>query len=52
MAKQVAETQASKWLIRATAISAFLAFVSLSVLMWAKWGLLTFMKSNFWLGCF
>lgn len=46
------DSRASKWLVTAAAIGVFLAFVSLSMLLWAKWGLVTFMKSSFWVGCF
>ena len=49
---QIDGSRASQWLVTAAAVSVFLAFVSLSMLLWAKWGLVTFMKSNFWLGCF
>ncbi len=41
-----------KWLAILTVASAGLAFLSLFVLIWAKWGLITYLKSNFWAVCF
>ncbi len=46
------DTRAARWLAWTAAISSALAFAALFALIWAKWGLVTFMKMDIWSICF
>ncbi len=46
------DTHAAKWLVWTAAVSTALAFVAIFALVWAKWGLVTFMKMDIWSICF
>ena len=44
--------KASKLLIGITVASMSMVFIALYTLLWSKWGLVTFMKLDFWSLCF